>query len=266
LLCGLAYLFRFLELYRDRKRRGQTGALIAQGAVFAMSLYLLLEAHSATAFSCFFIAAIPMVLTYLYAWARKPAAVNLMVFAGVGVACSALFFNFGSSMLEQLGRDSTLTGRTAIWYNALGMVRNPLFGTGFESFWLGGRLERMKVLIDQGVNQAHNGYVEIYLNLGWVGVSLLAVILITRYSRITAAVRQMAPLANVRLAYFIVAVVYNFTEAGFKMMHPVWITFLLAVMVLPEAPPAQDPPPITLVRTDRFATRNLEPARPTVRV
>jgi hypothetical protein len=102
--------------------------------------------------------------------------------------------------------------------------------------------------------------------LGWVGVALLAIILITRYSRIVAAVRQMAPLANVRLAYFIVAVVYNFTEAGFKMMHPVWITFLLAIMVVPDTPPAEDQPPIPLVRTDRFATRNFETVRPTVRV
>jgi exopolysaccharide production protein ExoQ len=266
LLCGLAYLFRFLELYRAREQKRQTGALIAQGTVFAMSLYLLLEAHSATAFSCFFLAGIPMVLTYLYAWARKPATVNLMVVGGVGIACAALFFNVGSGMLEQLGRDSTLTGRTAIWYNALGMVRSPLFGTGFESFWLGPRLAQMKVLIDQGVNQAHNGYVEIYLNLGWVGVSLMLLIIITRYFRIVTAVRQMAPLAGVRLAYFIVAVVYNFTEAGFKMMHPVWIAFLLAVMMLPEAPAVEEQPPIPLIRTERFPARNLEPARPTVRV
>ena len=256
LLFGLAYLFRFLELYRGGERKRQTGPLVALAAVFAMSLYLLVEAHSATAFACFFLGGIPMVFTYLFPWARKPAIVHVMVIGALGIAASALFLNFGTSMVEDLGRDSTLTGRTAIWYNALGMVRDPIFGTGFESFWVGPRLERMKVLIDQGVNQAHNGYIEVYLNLGCVGIGLLAVFLITGYGRIVRAVRRMAPLASLRLAFFVVAVAYNFTEAGFKMSHPVWLTLLFAIMVVPEAPPVEYSLPRGFVVVDDVAKRS----------
>jgi hypothetical protein len=34
------------------------------------------------------------------------------------------------------------------------------------------------------------------------------------------------------------AVLYNFTEAAFKGMHPVWIAFFLAVVRLPRVAPA----------------------------
>lgn len=233
LLFGLAFMLRFLQLWREENPR-QTRSLIAYGALTVMTFYLLWEANSVTAFSCYFMAGGPMVLTYLYRWARKPAIINAMVFAVLGVSFSALFLNIGSGMVHDLGRNSTLTGRTDIWHYALGLVQNPLIGAGYESFWIGPRLEEMKILLNQGINQAHNGYIEVYLNLGWIGAGLLVLILVTAYRRIVTSVGRSTPLSNLRLAYFIVAIAYNFTEAGFKMMHPVWIMLLLAIMAAPK--------------------------------
>ena len=56
----------------------------------------------------------------------------------------------------------TLTGRTAIWDSVLQKVSNPLFGAGFESFWLGDRLKSMWAEFYFKPNQAHNGYIEVY--------------------------------------------------------------------------------------------------------
>jgi O-antigen ligase len=220
--------------------------LIAQGAMIIMTLYLLYEAHSATAMACFFLAGIPMVLTYSFWWARQRGVVQLLVFSMVAVSFSALFLDIGSGMVEELGRDSTLTGRTNVWRSAFGLVRNPILGTGFESFWVGPRLKAMERLIDQSVNQAHDGYIEVYLNLGWVGVTLLAVILLFAYRRIIRDVPSMSQAASLRLGFLIVALTYNFTEAGFKMMHPVWLTLLVAAMVIPEIPVSPEPPRLGL--------------------
>ncbi len=265
LVCGLASIFRFLQLYRVEKGARQRRPLIAHGIIIAMSLFLLWEANSATASACFVLAGGPMVLTYIYPWARKPVLTNIMVFGALGIAFSALFLNFGTGMVEDLGRNSTLTGRTNIWHFALGMVQNPILGTGFESFWLGPRLEQMKVLLNQGINQAHNGYIEVYLNLGWVGVILLAVIFIAGYRRIVIAVREMAPMANLCLAYFIVGTAYNFTEAGIKMMHPVWLTLLLATMIIPELRQAEQPPSTGTQRLEELRKTRLRPVRSAVR-
>jgi O-antigen ligase len=243
---GVAAVFRFLQIYRGEESTRRTGPLIAQATLIMMAIYLLLTANSATALSCFFLGGVPMTLTYLFRWARKPAFVHFMVFGSLGVAFSALFLNVGSGMVQDLGRNSTLTGRTAIWKGALGIVQNPIFGTGFESFWVGSRPIKLESVIHMTLNQVHNGYIEVFLNLGWVGVALLAVLLVVAYRRIVRAVRSRAPLASLRLALFIAAIAYNFTEAGFKVMHPMWIILLLVTMVSPEDPVPKYQSPLDL--------------------
>ena len=71
LVFGLATIFRFMELRREPPSPRRKRMLIAYGAVIIMTLYLLYEAHSATALACFFLAGIPMVLTYSFGWARQ---------------------------------------------------------------------------------------------------------------------------------------------------------------------------------------------------
>jgi exopolysaccharide production protein ExoQ len=261
LVFGLASIFRFLQVYRGEESTRKTGPLIAQSALIAMTLFLLMEANSATASACFFLAGFPMVLTYLFRSARRPAFMHIMVLTLLGVAFSALFLNLGSGLVQDLGRNSTLTGRTLIWHAAASVVQNPVLGAGYESFWLGPRLAKVQELIHQGVNQAHNGYIEVYLNLGWVVVALLTVFLVNAYRRITTAVRWRSPAASLRLAFFIVAVAYNFSEAGFKMMHPVWITLLLATMMVTEAPLPDLSPPLSHDRADDLAGYKPETAR-----
>ena len=90
--------------------------------------------------------------------------------ATVALPLFALFFDTGGGAVEALGRNSTLTGRTEIWKLVLGMANNPIFGAGYESFWLGERLQKLWHYYWFPINEAHNGYIEIYLNLGWIGV------------------------------------------------------------------------------------------------
>jgi len=150
----------------------------------------------------------------------------------IGIAFYALFLSSG--MVESLGRDPTLTGRTVIWDVVLSVRGNALVGTGFESFWMGRRLHRVWELTMTGLQEAHNGYLELYLNLGWIGVILLAGLIINGYRNVIAAFRRDPALANLNLAFFVVAIIYNFTEAGFRETTLVWIFFLLATFAVPR--------------------------------
>src|ERR1035441_3864756 len=147
--------------------------------------------------------------------------VHLLVAVVVLISFATLFLGIGSGFVQStMARDTTtLTGRTDIWKIALSMTGNPVVGTGFESFWLGKRLEKMWEY-NREINQAHNGYLEVYLNLGWIGVTLLAWMLAASYGRVVRGVRQH-PEGSLWLAYFVVMVIYNFTEASFKMMSPI---------------------------------------------
>ena len=85
-----------------------------------------------------------------------------------------------------------------------------------------------------GLNQAHNGYIEIYLNLGWIGLALLGAIIVGGYRKIIKGLRDDPETGGLKLALFLICLVYNFTEASFKMQSPVWIFFLWAIMVPPK--------------------------------
>ena len=251
LVFGLGSLWRFLAVYRDKQVAGRTRLLIVYGTILGMTLWLLRMSNSVTSISCFVMAGGLLILAGRPIIVRKPALVHLLVAAIVGMSLFAIFFDSSGELVQNLGRNSTLTGRTAIWKAVLALAGNPLFGTGYESFWLGNRLEEFWSVNGgafDGIQEAHNGYLEIYLNLGWIGVTLLAGLIILSYPRVVAAFRTDPDTGRLGLAFFASELVYNLTEAGFRMMFPLWIFFLLAVVGIPKAP--QPPPPIDADLTD----------------
>ena len=76
--------------------------------------------------------------------------------------------------------------------------------------------------------------------MGWLGVALLSFVIARGYQNVVGALHRDPELGKLRLAFFVIALLYNLTEAAFKMMHPVWIIFLLAVTAVPEAPRRED--------------------------
>ena len=118
----------------------------------------------------------------------------------LGVAFCALFLGIGSSALTSLGRDASLTGRADVWKVILPFATNPWVGAGYENFWIGDRLETFK-RFDLTMNQAHNGYIEIYLNIGWVGLAILGIVIATGYRNIMKGFRYQNPeMTRLRLA------------------------------------------------------------------
>jgi O-antigen ligase len=236
MICALASVSYLLHLCLDRKETRTDELMLAQITLGGLAMWLIVMADSATASACLFVGMAVIMLARSGAVTRRVSIVHAGVVAAVGGVLWVLFFSTGTTLLEDVvGRDSTITGRTDMWPHVFSMVTNPWVGSGYESFWVGERLEAMSRLYHSRPNQAHNGYIEIYLNLGWIGIALFAGVLISGYRTIVDAVRERAELASLRLAYFVVAVIYNLTEGGFKMMHPVWIVLLLSMTVAPAS-------------------------------
>ena len=234
LFFGLASVWRFLAAC-DHRVKQRTKKLAAHGVILLMIGWLFWKANSMTSLACFLLASFLLLAAHFRILSRRRSSVHFVVAAVICVCVSVLFLGLGTGALETVGRNSTLTDRTGIWAMVLGMASNPLLGTGFESFWLGPRLQSMWDAYSWGPGEAHNGYIEIYLNLGWIGVILLAGVLVTGYRTVLAAFYHKLPTGDLVLAYFVVGVVYNFTEAAFfRMMAPAWIFFLLAITRIPE--------------------------------
>jgi O-antigen ligase len=235
MLYGLASLWRFLSAWNSPRGSSRILQLIAHSIILAMVMWLFVITNSMTSLSCFLMGSVLLLAATIRAVVKRPVLIHMLIAAELSVSASVLFLGASPDVLRAMGRDPTLTDRTAIWDLVIDLVDNPILGTGFESFWLGPRLATVWRSYTWGPTQAHSGYLEIYLQLGWIGVILLAVIIATGYRTVTAALRQKLPTANLMLAYFFVGLTYNFTEAAFfRMMASAWILLLLSMTRLPK--------------------------------
>lgn len=233
-ICGLALLWRFRCVYHDREDPGRRARLLALGTVLAMVVWLLWICNSLTSICALVMASVAMMLSTRRAFRHTRAFVHLLIVTMLVLALYALFFQSSSALVESLGRDPTLSGRTSGWDIMLSIPNNRLVGAGYDSFWLGPRLEALwEAFPNLEIGQAHNGYLEIFLNLGWIGVTLLALLIATGYRNVIGAYRRDPDTGSLRIAYFVVVVVSGLTEGVFRMLTPLWIVFLLATAATP---------------------------------
>jgi exopolysaccharide production protein ExoQ len=163
---------------------------------------------------------------------RATRVVDYVMLLIVFFAALDVFFEseISGTLFEMLGRDRTLTGRTQIWELVIGLVPNPLIGSGYESFWLGERLTKIWAVFWHRPNQAHNGYLEIYLNLGWIGLALFAGVVFTAYVHSKRAMAAQLDFGCFRIVLWLTALFLNMTEAVFKAGSAIWILFLIVAM------------------------------------
>jgi exopolysaccharide production protein ExoQ len=226
----LGALWRVLALVRSKEIRPYRGRILwAQGTLLALGTYLLIIADSVTSKVSFAVGTILMLATSSRFIRRNTAAIHALVLLLVVAVSSPLLLGVAGAV-KALGRDATFSGRTDIWAGVIRMAPNPLVGAGFESFWSRSARQKLAESVGgQDLNEAHNGYIEVYIQLGWVGVSIMAFILIDGYRRSVATFRRNPVWGGLLIAYVVSAMVYSLTEAGFRMLDPIWIFLLLAI-------------------------------------
>jgi O-antigen ligase len=108
----------------------------------------------------------------------SPRARFVLAFAApVAGVCIVTVAVLNSSRLDPIvGRDLTLSGRTAIWRQVVhSIAQRPLLGYGYDAFWRGMQGPSLQIAsaVHFVVVHAHNGFLEIALELGGVGLLLL---------------------------------------------------------------------------------------------
>ncbi|MFT4089409.1 MAG: O-antigen ligase [Asticcacaulis sp.] len=114
------------------------------------------------------------VLSILFVWGATT----------VSLIGGTLFFLMPEVILKALGKDPTLTGRTDIWDSLLRLSdKAPWLGYGYKAFWTPDSIPAAVVREETGwkVPSAHNGWLDLLVQLGWVGVILFAACLIITF-------------------------------------------------------------------------------------
>lgn len=232
LVSGLFFFWDTLTRWPSRRKRQTKRIILVNLTFLAMTAWVLQVANSATSKACLALGCFVIAAVNSKTFARHPKFLKAVIpTCFIVYVVLAFGFNLNGEIAGALGRDPTLTDRTKIWGILLGMKTNPLLGTGYESFWLGERLEKFWTYFP-GLNEAHNGYLEVYLNLGLIGLFLLVCFLVATYRSICRGLRNASGLASFAFGVWTITLFYNITEAAFK-GQLMWFTFLIGVLSIP---------------------------------
>jgi O-antigen ligase len=224
-------LIIFFAAFRTRA----VAPLISVGG-FVIALLLLLPAGSAASL------AVAILVLMIQAWfsiSRLPLRQRLVLLAFASalglLVLGAIILNL-EAVLAAFGRDATLTGRTDIWAYAWQMSeKRPLLGYGYGIFWeVDAYAQYIKDTFKWSIASAHNGYLDIMLGLGWLGLALAVAFMGTMAFRLIARSRDLEPGVLVfALPTLVYTIAFNLLEA--KMFNPRglgWLVVVIAFLLL----------------------------------
>jgi O-antigen ligase len=145
------------------------------------------------------------------------------------------------TLLSGLGKDPTLTGRTVIWSILFTKLQQrPLLGFGRGAFWLPQLPNGAEVGQALGygyvVPHAHNGLIDIALDVGYIGLLLFLIIYFTAFFRaLKRAYASKNPEDIWCLGFLIFLAMNNVTESFLlRLANIYWVFFVIIVLSLKQ--------------------------------
>jgi O-antigen ligase len=156
-----------------------------RGDKFAWVFYLLLAAcvgtailsRSTTTLGNLGLMLILCIIYRILRWRYEMMISALLLGAIIGIAGILLFIGYVESdaLFVAVGKDSTFSGRTLIWDAVITAIQSrPWLGYGLAAFWNGieGPSGVVQLSVGAQVAYAHNGFLDICLSIGLVGLSI----------------------------------------------------------------------------------------------
>ncbi len=159
-------------------------------------------------------------------------------------------------LLEQAGKDATMSSRLPLWQLLVGFMEGHWWlGYGYEAFWTDANyaIRVIEEKLHFKPHYSHNGYIELVLGLGLVGLGLMAALFGRFVMMIGRGLYQddRNPLHLAMLVYALTFVLQNTAEVTILMRnHMSWSLFVMLYIYLVRAPMSLTAKPV------------LSPARP----
>jgi O-antigen ligase len=220
-LCLVSAFFIIWTLIRRRQGRDIPSGkyqTVMEVVLLAVTLWLLkgpgVQAYSATGV----VALCSGIVTFLgLMWSRRfginpkriiqPAAAVLIIY---GAATPMIYGGFlAGGVTSALGRDASFTGRTEIWAGLLPIVEShPILGAGFGGFWTRDNIRAHEI------TEAHNGYLDIMLDLGVMGLILISIFYLHICRQALSGLEIDFDWAALTICMVIMTIIHNFTESS----------------------------------------------------
>ncbi len=234
LLFGLFLLWDLLQV-RRQKNWVRSGRFRSTAVLLLLIGYCLHKAHSSTSTLCVLLGALTM-----WILGRRLVDKRLIGTYAIGlilaITLAQVAFDLYGSIVDLTGHGATIEGRGRLWQTLLETNSDPILGTGFESYWLGQRVENIWTLPEfvWRPTQAHNGYLETYLNLGAVGVCMLLGLILVAFRKSRNDLLNDFEWGRFTMSLLIAILAHNWTEAGFKGLSIVYFFFFMVTLKFPH--------------------------------
>jgi exopolysaccharide production protein ExoQ len=151
-------------------------------------------------------------------------------FAGT-VGVIVLFYR--AEVFEFFGKSPDMTGRSGIWKLVLGLIgQRPVAGWGWTGHWMPGvePFEGLVVIGKVPYYQAHNAYLDVAMQLGFIGAALFAIMLLITFVKLwRLAVRHTVALYLWPILVFMGLAVWSLTES--RMLIEIgWVLLMVFVI------------------------------------
>lgn len=229
MIFGIYFCWALFFGHREGKESDSRPHFLISILFLTMIAWLTYMAGSATALACLSAAIGLLLVGRLPVMTMEPP--RILWFC---VACIVLYgitelvFDVKGTLIAMLGRKPDFTSRVPMWEGLIAMNEHPFSGYGWESFWLGERLTR--AVERWGMRNAHNGYLELYLNLGLMGLLLLLMWIFCGLKNVLRHLTIDYPPALLRLSFILVVVLFSWTEISFFGLSNMLILLTLGTM------------------------------------
>jgi exopolysaccharide production protein ExoQ len=235
----MAFANSIFLLYGLTSSRDEKGRIVVTVILYLLSAVFTIFSKSAAGVIIW--VALNALLLCVQAWRkiRNRLTRRHYIIAGSGVFILGLIaaLNLGT-LLGLLNRESSFTGRMPLW-NYLyreWITKQLLFGYGHDAFWYAeDHLSKVNRSLGWSftINNSHNGFIDITLGLGVIGLLLATVILILAAYRsikyLMAATEPESTLPLLITTYFLLANLTISFFLWFESFH--WFLLIIAIFV-----------------------------------
>lgn len=191
-------------------------------------------------------------------WAARQGGAVLGVLTVWGATFAAIavgvgFLLGGPAILVALGKDPSLTGRTEIWAALMDMVaERPWTGYGYAAFWTRTSVPADIIQAQTGwlVPSAHNGWIDLLVQVGWPGAVLVGTILLIGFAATVARLSTSGLVeGGFSLAYLAIVATLSLSES--VLLHHQDLAWVMVLAIVARSTMLQGYPSPAAVAPDR---------------
>ena len=185
----LAAIAVALQLAEGRIRRARAiGWLVVAAVVFVLAR------SSTIVVAAVVVAVVALVALWIRRTPTERRTPRYLAVAGVAVVVVAVGVTARGALLGLLGKSSDLTGRGEIWSQVQGLIdQHPVVGWGWIGYWWPSIPTLADLAPRKGVTylQAHDAYLDVWMQTGIIGLVLFAIYVVTTLTRSWASATRI---------------------------------------------------------------------------